>query len=112
MQVQRSHRTIEEWEVLVGEQIRDGRIASDLDQARLAALANVSVATLSNLERGKGSSLKTIVAVVRALGRTDWLEALAPPLIVSPIQMLRGKRKSPRRRVRVHASNSTPSGIG
>jgi transcriptional regulator with XRE-family HTH domain len=111
MVVQRSHRTVEEWETLVGEQIRATRIASDLDQTRLAALANISVGALSNLERGKGSSLKTVVAVVRALGRTDWLEALAPPVSVSPIQMLRAKQKSPRTRVRVRTSDPQTSQV-
>ena len=103
MQVPSSHRTIEEWEALVGGQIRDARIANDLDQARLAALADVSVGALSNLERGKGSSLRTLVAVVRALGRIDWLEALAPRVAVSPIQMLRAGQKSSPKRVRVRS---------
>jgi transcriptional regulator with XRE-family HTH domain len=105
MVIQRRHLTVGEWEVLVGEQVRAVRIAGDLDQTHLAGLANVSVGALSNLERGKGSSLKTVVAVVRALGRTDWLEALAPPVAVSPIQMLRAKQKSPRARVRARAGN-------
>lgn len=109
MSLQRSHRTVEEWETLVGKQVRAMRIASDLDQTRLAGLADVSVGALSNLERGKGSSLKTVVAVVRALGRTDWLEALAPPVTVSPIQMLRAKQKSPRARVRARTSDRQPS---
>lgn len=111
MVVQRWHRTVEEWETRVGEQVRAMRIASDLDQTRLAALADVSVGALSNMERGKGSSLKTVVAVVRALGRTDWLEALAPPVTVSPIQMLRAKQKSPRTRVRVRTSDPPPSRV-
>lgn len=98
------HRTIEEWEALIGEQVRNARIASDLDQKRLSELANVSVAAVSNLERGKGSSLKTLIAVVRAVGRTDWLESLAPPVTVSPIQVLRAKQRSPRPRLRVRAS--------
>jgi transcriptional regulator with XRE-family HTH domain len=105
MVVQRSYLTVAEWEALVGEQVRAVRIASNLDQTRLAELADVSVGALSNLERGKGSSLKTVVAVVRALGRTDWLEALARPVTVSPIQMLRAKQKSSRTRVRVRASD-------
>ena len=111
MTVQRSYRTIEEWETVVGEQVRAMRIASDLDQTRLAGLADISVGALSNLERGKGSSLKTVVAVVRALGRTDWLEALAPPVTVSPIQMLRAKQKSSRTRVRVRTRDPQPSRV-
>ncbi len=105
-----NYRTVEEWEKLVGEEVRAMRVANDLDQTRLALLADVSVGALSNLERGKGSSLKTVVAVIRALGRTDWLEALAPPVAVSPMRMLRAKQKSPRKRVRVRTSESRPGG--
>jgi len=98
------HNTTEEWEKVVGEQIRSARIANDLDQAALSKLANVSIGALSNLERGRGSSLTTVVAVVRALGRTDWLETLAPQVSISPLQMLRGKKKSPVARSRVRKS--------
>ncbi len=101
------HRTVEEYEALIGENVRSARIASDLDQKRLSDLANVSVGAVSNLERGKGSSLKTLVAVVRAVGRTDWLESLAPPVTVSPIQLLRAKQRSPRARVRVRGAGAS-----
>jgi len=111
MEVSRSYRTIDEWEGFVGEQVRSARIAAELDQERLAALADISVGALSNLERGKGSSLKTLVAVVRALGRTEWLEALAPPVTVSPMQMLRAKRRSPRARVRVRTGSQKEGGL-
>lgn len=100
MQVQRSHRTVGEWEVRVGDQIRRVRIAKNLDQASLAKLADISIGAVSNLERGKGSSLRTLIAVLRALGRTEWLESLAPTVAVSPMQLLRAKQKTPRPRVR------------
>jgi transcriptional regulator with XRE-family HTH domain len=108
MHVVRSHATVEEWEVRIGEQVRAARIAADLDQARLAALADVSIGALSNLERGKGSSLKTLVAVVRALGRADWLESLAPAVTVSPMQLLRARQRTPRQRVRVRSRDLRP----
>ena len=101
MVVERNHLTIDEWEAVVGEHVRAARIASDLDQTALAAIANVSIGALSNLERGKGSSLKTLIAVARALGRTDWLDALAPAVTISPLQMLRAKKTEPRQRMRV-----------
>ncbi len=110
MQVERSYRTIEEWEALVGQQIRRSRIDLDLDQAALAALADISIAALSNLERGKGSSLKTVVAVVRALDRTDWLEGLAPPLNVSPMQKLRARQSGSHLRSRVRARRAPETG--
>lgn len=99
--VDRNHLTVNEWETRLGQQVRNARVASGLDQAQLASVANVSLATLSNLERGKGSSLKTVIAVARALGRTDWLESLAPDVTVSPMQMLRAKQRAPRVPVRV-----------
>ena len=101
-----AHRTIEEWEGTIGEQVRNARIASELDQERLSELANVSVAAISNLERGKGSSLKTLIAVVRAVGRSEWLESLAPSVAVSPMQLLRAKQASPRPRLRVRATRA------
>jgi transcriptional regulator with XRE-family HTH domain len=100
MEVQRSHRTVGEWEALVGDQVRRVRIAKDVDQAGLAELADISVGAVSNLERGKGSSLRTLIAVLRALGQTEWLESLAPTVAVSPMQLLRAKQKTPRPRVR------------
>ena len=109
MRFKESQRTIQEWELLIGEQIRAVRIASDLDQSALAVLASISVGAVSNLERGRGSSLHTVLAVVRALGRTDWLEALAPPVTISPIQMLRTQRPLPRRRVRAKLSGGHDS---
>lgn len=110
MQVQRSHRTVGEWETLVGDQVRRVRISKNMDQVGLAELANVSVGAVSNLERGKGSSLRTLVAVLRALGRTEWLELLAPTISVSPMQLLRAKQKTPRQRVRSrHSARAEPA---
>ena len=102
MPVERSYLTVEQLEALLGEQVRRARIARDLDQATLAELADVSVRAVSNLERGRGSSVRSLVAVLRALGRTDWLETLAPAVAVSPMQLLRSKQRTPppRRRVR------------
>ncbi|MHB1576481.1 MAG: helix-turn-helix domain-containing protein [Candidatus Dormibacteria bacterium] len=92
--------TVREWEAILGEQVRRARIARDLDQVGLAELANVSVGALSNLERGKGSSLRTLISVLRPLQRTDWIESLAPPVGVSPMQLLLSKQKAPRPRLR------------
>jgi len=97
-------RTIAELEEVLGEHIRRSRIASDLGQAELAQLADISVRALRNLERGRGSSVSTLIAVVRALGRTPWIDGLAPSAQVSPMQMLRTSRRSTERtRVR-HSS--------
>ena len=86
-------------EAIVGEQFRSLRLARDLDQAQLADLAGVSLGAVKGLEQGKGSTLKTIVRLARALDREDWLRSLAPRPTVSPIDVLRSSRTEPRRRV-------------
>lgn len=94
----RIRRSSEEVEDAIGAQVRAVRIAAGHDQAGLAALAGVSLSALKNLEQGKGTTLRTLVRVVRALGREDWFDTLAPRVTVSPIDVLRS-RTEPRRRV-------------
>ena len=98
---ERAYRSTEDWEALIGAEVRSTRIAASLGQAELAKLADVSIGAVKNLESGNGSSLKTLVRVVRALGRTDWLESLAPPITVSPLDMLSSRRREGRPRQRV-----------
>jgi len=87
-----------EIEAQFGEQVRALRITAGLDQAQLASRAGLSLGAVKNLEQGNGSSLRTVVRVVRALGRDDWLGSLAPRVGVSPIDVLRSRRE-PRKRV-------------
>lgn len=91
--------TTEDWEALVGEQVRTLRIAKGLDQAQLAELAGVSLGTVKGVEQGRGSTLRSLVRLTRALDREEWLRGLAPRPTVSPIDVLRSSRTEPRRRV-------------
>ncbi|MEZ5246720.1 MAG: helix-turn-helix transcriptional regulator [Acidimicrobiales bacterium] len=88
-------RTLVEWEEAMGRQVRDLRTRDGLTQAELARRANVSVGTIRNLESGAGSTLSTLIEVVRALGRTEWLEALTPPITVSPLELLDERLRRP-----------------
>ncbi|PAJ93681.1 helix-turn-helix domain-containing protein [Burkholderia ubonensis] len=82
-------RTVKEWEVELGESLRTLRLHRNLDQATLAARAGISVRSLRNLESGNGSSLHTLIEVVRTLGRESWLELIAPVPTVNPLMMAR-----------------------
>ena len=94
------HRSTGEWQMHLGEQVRSARLDRGLDQARLADLAGLSTFAVSSLENGKGSSLGSLVAVVRALGLTDWLDRLAPTSTVSPRRVFESQgRARTRRRV-------------
>lgn len=93
------HHTVDEIELRIGQQVRALRKRKRLTQSELARDANVSVGTIRNLETGAGSTLTTLVSVTRALGRTDWLNELAPPISVSPMALLKSadQANEPRR---------------
>lgn len=86
--------TTADWEQKLGSAARRLRHRNRVTQRELAELANVSISAVKNLESGKGSSLATLIRVVRALGRTDWLESLLPPEpTISPMAKLRERRR-------------------
>jgi transcriptional regulator with XRE-family HTH domain len=75
----------------LGGQVRALRLRENLDQRALAERAGVGLSALKNLESGKGATLKTFIKTLRAIGRADWLETLAPVVSISPLQMLKSK---------------------
>jgi transcriptional regulator with XRE-family HTH domain len=84
------------WEAELGRQIRTLRLRQNLDQQQLAERAGIALNAVKNLESGKGATLRSLIQTLRVLNRIDWLRSLAPPVSISPIQML--KSKAPRRR--------------
>ena len=89
-------KNADEVEAELGRQIRALRLRQDLDQQQLADRAGIALNAVKNLESGKGATLRTLAQALRALNRADWLSTLAPPVSISPIQMLR--TKAPRQR--------------
>ncbi|MDR1188192.1 MAG: helix-turn-helix domain-containing protein [Bifidobacteriaceae bacterium] len=88
-----------ELEEKLGQAVRRARLAQRLAQTDLAELAAVSPSALAALENGRGSSTKTLVRVARALGRSDWLDGLAPAITISPLAIAAsaGRNARPRR---------------
>lgn len=72
-------KTASELEEALGRSIRAVRIAAGLSQAELADRANVSVGAIHHLERGKGTSTRTLTRALQALGAESWIDQLAPP---------------------------------
>ena len=59
-------------------------------------MANLSRSAISNLESGAGSSLSTVIKVLRALGRADWLLSLeVPEDVFNPLDLV-GRRPAQR----------------
>lgn len=82
--------TPEELEHEIGNSLRRLRVNRNLEQSVLAERAGVSTRALRNLELGNGSSLRTLVCVVRALGRQEWFNTIGPVATINPLMMTRG----------------------
>ena len=89
----------DELQAALGKQLRELRIAKNLDQMTTAERAGISEKALRNLEAGRGSSIETLVRVLKALDSLEGLRLLAPKSTVSPLALLRHS-KAARRRVR------------
>ena len=91
-----NNKTPEEWEVELGLQVRDLRLRQNIYQQRLADQAGVALNVVKRLESGKGSTLTSLIKILRALGRAEWLDTLAPTVSISPMQMLNARPKRQR----------------
>lgn len=94
--------TVEELESKLGDRLRTYRLTKNLQQSTLAERAGVGLSALRNLENGRGSTVKTLLSVVRALGREDWLNTVAPVATVNPLTLTR--QAQPRIRARTKKS--------
>lgn len=94
MEIIRSSADLEE---LLGSRLRELRLLKNLDQKSLAERAGISLNAVKHLESGKGARVNSLIKVVRALERTDWLDTLAPIVSISPMQMLKSGSREPRR---------------
>ncbi len=77
-----------EFEADLGRQIRALRLRQNIKQQQLARRAGIALNAVKNLESGRGATLRSLIQVLRVLDRVDWLRALAPPVSISPLQML------------------------
>lgn len=80
------HRTAEDWERFLGEQLKSIRIQREMTQLEAAERLGISVGTVSRIENGSGSSLETLIRLIQLYGKEQWLESIAPQATISPIQ--------------------------
>ena len=92
--------TPDELSALLGDALRALRLDRNIEQRTLAEQAGVSINALKNLEGGKGANVSTLVRVLRALGREDWLKTLAPVATINPLTLTRGAGARQRARSR------------
>lgn len=92
------NQTTDELEAALGARLKTLRLAKNLDQRTLAKQAGIGVSALKNLENGRGSTLRSLASVVRALGREEWLAGVAPMATINPLTLTRSAE--PRQRAR------------
>lgn len=80
-----AYQTTDELEAGLGAAIKAVRLDLNIDQQTLAARAGISIGALKNLENGRGSTVRTLVATLKALGREDWLTTIAPLASINPL---------------------------
>lgn len=84
-----SFNTPEELQTRLGERLRGLRLSRNLDQRSTAEKAGISEKALRNLESGRGSTVETLLRVLKALDYLQGLDMLAPEISVNPLELLR-----------------------
>ncbi len=78
-------KTTEEWEAELGQQVRDLRLRQNIDQQRLAEQAGVALNVVKRLEGGKGTTVTSLIKILRALGRVEWLKYAGAGSLDQPV---------------------------
>ena len=91
-------RSILEIQSTLGDRLQTLRISKNLDQRTTAEKAGISEKALRNLEAGRGSTVESLLRVLKALDSLEGIEMLAPKPSVNPLALLRSTKV--RKRVR------------
>ena len=77
----------------LGRRLQRERLNQNITQARLAEQAGISRRTLVAAEKGEGTTLDTLIRLLRGLGKLGQLDQFLPEPPISPIQLakLNGK---------------------
>lgn len=94
-----------ELQKLLGERLKHLRLSRNLDQRTTAEKAGISEKALRNLEAGRGSTVETLLRVLKALDYLKGIDLLAPEASVNPLELLR-QSKLPQRVRRQRKQNS------
>ncbi|MEM1084198.1 MAG: helix-turn-helix transcriptional regulator [Verrucomicrobiota bacterium] len=84
---------ISEMEKELGKRLKRRRLELNLSQTELAERSGLSRRTITGIERGEGSTLSTLLAVLRALYSLEVLDHFLPDTGISPIALLKLKEE-------------------
>lgn len=84
-------------EAMIGSYIKKQRQQQNKTQKELAKAANISRSTLSLLERGASGNLKTLIQILRVLGKLHVLEVFDYQEMISPLALAKAQVKERKR---------------
>jgi transcriptional regulator with XRE-family HTH domain len=91
----------------IGDRLERRRIDAQLTQAQLAEEAGVSKRTVERIEAGHSTDSVMLLRVLRVLKLFEALDQLVPDLPHSPLMLLKGRGRTPKR---VGHSRGLPGG--
>jgi transcriptional regulator with XRE-family HTH domain len=92
----------------LGKRLKARRLDLNLSQAQAAERSGLSRRTITAIENGKGSTLATLIALLRALQALDTLEGFLPDPGPSPL-LLAKLQAEPRKYASKPRKTQTPS---
>lgn len=85
-------------ETIVGERLKKLRLEYNITQKELARKTGLSRVSISKIERGMGVNLSSLIEIMRALRVLENINYLVPEQEISPIEIIRLKNKSKKKR--------------
>ena len=80
----------------LGGSLRQIRLNRNQSQQAVAAAAGIDRATLSQVEHGRPTSLRTLVQLLRTLEQLEWLDGLRTQAEINPLALARLSKKQRR----------------
>jgi transcriptional regulator with XRE-family HTH domain len=81
----------------LGKRLKDHRLDLNLSQQEVATRSGLSRRTITAIENGEGSTLTTLIAMLRAMNALDTLENFLPDPGISPMAMTSMLQDAPRK---------------
>src|SRR5712672_1801894 len=72
---------------LLGKRVKIERLNQNMTQVDLARQAGINRIVLTRLEGGKGCTLRSLVRIIRSIGKLDNLDLFLPEPGISPVQL-------------------------
>ncbi|MFT6576290.1 MAG: transcriptional regulator with XRE-family HTH domain [Akkermansiaceae bacterium] len=92
----------------IGKNLKAFRLARNLSQQQLSEKAGLSRRTITSIENGQGSTLATLIRIVRALDQEHLIGRLLEPPPISPTKLHQANQALKNTRKKASKPRKTP----